>query len=158
MNYLLIGGAQSVGKSETIFRLANSLISRGFTLIAGTIPATFNDFRCVLEGLDNNKKIVKIILNSPSDTVSIINEFKNFYDINGSNYDIVISSIRDEGFYPRTDFFRIMNLNPKTNLILEIPLAKITRRGINFTTALNWYNTQIDNLINHSLQNHPFNL
>ncbi len=39
MNYLLIGGAQSVGKSETIFRLANTLISRGFTLIAGTIPS-----------------------------------------------------------------------------------------------------------------------
>lgn len=158
MNYLLIGGAQSVGKSETIFRLANNLISRGFTLKAGTIPTTFTDFRCVLEGLDNNKNIVKIILNSPSDTVPIINDFKKFYDTNGGIYDIVISSIRDEGFHPRTDFFRIMNLNPITNFILEIPLAKITRRGTNFTTALNWYNTQIDNLINHSLQNQPFNL
>jgi hypothetical protein len=29
MECLLIGGAQSVGKSETIYRLANSLIAAG---------------------------------------------------------------------------------------------------------------------------------
>lgn len=108
--------------------------------------------------MDNKNNNIKIIINSPSDTVPIINDFKKFYDINGGNYDIVISSIRDDGFYPRTDFFKIMNINPTTNFVLEIPLAKITRRETNFTTALNWYNIQIDNLISHALQNQPFNL
>jgi len=158
MNYLLIGGAETVGKSETIFRLANNLISRGFTLIAGTIPASFNDFRCILEGVDSHKNKIKIIINSPSDTVPIINDFKKFFDDNGSTYDIVISSVRDDDFYPRNDFFRIMNINPLKNFVLEIPLAKITRRGANFTTALNWYQNQIDILIDHTLQNRPYNL
>ena len=158
MNCLLIGGAQSVGKSETIYRIANDLTSRGFVLIAGTIPVTFSDFRCILEGLDKNNKTIKIIINSPSDTPQIINDFKDFYDNNGGQYDILISSIRDDNFWPRQDFFHIMNISTLTHFILEIPLAKITRRGNNFCTALNWYQIQVDNLIKHSLNNPPYNL
>lgn len=159
MNCLLLGGAQNVGKSETTYRTANFLRSNGFSLTSGTIPNSFQDFsRCVLEGLDQNGKLIKIIINSPSDTEEIINEFKTFFDNNGSNYDILISSIRDDNFYPRSDFFRIMNINNTKDFILEIPLGKITRRGNNFNIALNWYQTQMDNLINHILKNQPFNL
>ena len=50
MESLLISGAQSVGKSETIYRLANNLISKGFVVVAGTIPKAFDDFRAIVEG------------------------------------------------------------------------------------------------------------
>lgn len=157
MNCLLIGGAQSVGKSETIYRLANELTSRGFIIVAGSIPIPFSDFRCVLEGLDKKDNIVRIILNSPSDTVQIIQDFKNFYDVNGL-YDILISSVRDNDFYPRRDFFTIMDINLIRDFILEIPLGRITRRGTNFFTALNWYENQMDNLLIHTLSNPPYNI
>lgn len=54
MNSLLIGGAQSIGKSETIYSIANMLMAKGFVIIAGTIPPTFDDFRVVLRGLDKD--------------------------------------------------------------------------------------------------------
>lgn len=65
MKCLLFGGAESVGKSETIYRLANNLVSRGFIVTAGEIPQSFSDFRCVLEGLDQQEEKVRIIINSP---------------------------------------------------------------------------------------------
>ncbi len=157
MECLLIGGAQSVGKSEAIYRLTNNLTAFGYTVVAGSIPATFSDFRVVLEGQNRFGKIVRIIINSPTDTVDIINDFKTFFDTNG-NYDILISSIRDGNFWPRGDFFRIMNISRPKEFILEIPLAKITRRDSNFPIALNWYQTQIDNLLNHIVVNTPYNL
>lgn len=158
MECLLIGGAQSVGKSGTIYRLANDLVSRGFSVSAGSIPARFSDFKAILIGFNKSGDKITIIINSPTDTVDIINDFKKFYDDNGGVYDILISSIRDDDFWPRNDFFKIMNITSAKNFILEIPLAKITRRTTNLPIALRWYRSQIDNLINHTLTNNPFNL
>lgn len=158
MDCLLFGGAPNVGKSETIFRLANRLVSVGFRIVNGSIPASFNDFRVVLEGTNKTGTDIKIIINSATDTVDIINNFKNFYDSNGGSYDIMISSVRDHNFWPRNNFFRIMNINSTKDFILEIPLAKITRRDSNKIVALNWYEEQIDALVKHTLSNTPFNL
>ncbi len=156
MENLLIGGAPSVGKSETIYRLANRLIGKGFVVVAGSIPTTFNDFKIVVEGININEKKIRIIINSPTDTVAIINDFKSFFNANG-NYDILISSIRDNDFWPRRDFFRIMGISENENLV-EIPLGKITRRGRNFSVALDWYKVKIDKLIDHTLSNKPFEI
>lgn len=155
MDSLLIGGAQSIGKSGAIYRLTHRLITKGFIVVSGSFPATFVDFKVVLEGYNIQGKKVRIIINSATDTVDIINQFKDFYDKNGS-YDILVSSIRDNNFWPRLDFFSIMKINPAKDFILEIPLAKITRRGSNFSIALNWYENQLDTLIDHSLRNPPF--
>lgn len=156
MNSFLIGGAQSVGKSNTVYRLAKRLVSTGFVIISGSIPVSFNDFKVVIEGNDKNGKKVRIIINSPTDTIDIIKDFKKFYDDNGT-YDILISSIRDDDFYPRADFFKIMGIVEYQNT-LEIPLGKITRRGTNFPTALKWYEEKVDKLIEHTLNNSPFDI
>ena len=53
MNCLLIGGAPSVGKSETIFRIAKRLKNIGFVEIENKIPdSKKQDFRVILEGKD----------------------------------------------------------------------------------------------------------
>ncbi|KOS05533.1 hypothetical protein AM493_05415 [Flavobacterium akiainvivens] len=158
MECLLIGGAQSVGKSETIYRLAQRLIRAGFGIIAGTLPIPFSDFRVVLEGSNKYGKKIKIIINSPTDTDIIINDFKVFFDSNGGSYDILISSVRDDDFWPRPQFFSIMNISTPKDFILEIPLGKITRRGLNFPVALAWYQQQNDFLIDHTLSNTPFDI
>jgi hypothetical protein len=156
MESLLIGGAQSVGKSGAIHRLANRLIARGFLPIVSSVPVKFYDFEVVLEGTNRNGKIIRIIINSSTDTPGIIKKFKAFFDKNGT-YDILISSIRDDGYWPRREFFKIMGLNPKKNL-LEIPLGKITRRNANASIARTWYEDKVDKLIDHVLDNPPYNL
>lgn len=157
MKCLLIGGAPSVGKTGTIFRLTEKLISNGFVIVAGAIPSTLKDFKVVLEGKNKLDATVRVIINSASDQTIIIEDFKSFFDSNG-NYDLLISSIRDDDFWPRNEFFQIMNLKSETDVTLEIPLAKITRRGDNFETALAWYQTRIDRLLTHVLNNNPFDL
>lgn len=155
MNCLLIGGAPSVGKSQCIYRFTKHLISNGFIDITNSVPQVFKDFKAVLEGINKNGKQVRIIICTASDTVKHINNFKKYFDENGT-YDILISSVRDDNFWPRKDFFRIMNINEEG--ILEIPLAKITRRGSNFNTALKWYQNKIDQLVLHTLHNKPFDI
>lgn len=155
MNCLLIGGAPSVGKSESIYRLSVYLLNHGYTDITNTVPPEFRDFRTVLAGINHNGVLTRIIINSPTDTYAIIEDFKKFFDENGS-YDILISSIRDENFYPRSEFFKIMNLEALSTSLLEIPFAKITRRGDSFDRAINWYQNKMDDLIIHTLKNTPF--
>ncbi len=156
MNSLLIGGAPDTGKSKAIYRIANTLHGKGFAIIAGSIPATFNDFRVVLKGTDNNGKESIIIINSATDTEDIIKIFKKFFDTNGT-YHIMISSIRDENHYPRKEFFKIMELNVDES-VLEIPFAKITRIKKYRAIPLKWFADNMDNLINHVLKNNPFNI
>lgn len=157
MNTLLIGGTHNVGKSETIYNIAKKLLTKNFKEVAGNIPTKFDDFYVVLERSDENGKTTTIILNSATDTPNIIKRFKQFFDENGT-YHILISSIRDDGFYPRKEFFNIMVINPNDKNLIEIPLAKITRRGKNFGVALNWYSQKIEKLIIHTLSNSPFNI
>ncbi|MDF4201814.1 hypothetical protein PXD56_02535 [Maribacter sp. SA7] len=157
MNSLLIGGAQNTGKSQAIYRIANTLQSKGFKVIAGTIPATFSDFKVILKGIDNNGKDIIVIINSATDTEDIIKAFKKFFDSNGV-YHILISSVRDEDYYPRKDFFKIMELNSQDDFILEIPFAKITRIKKYRAKPLKWFADNMDNLMNHILRNNPFNI
>ncbi len=156
MNYLLIGGAQSVGKSESIYRLAQTLLTpaKGYTLIAGIFPSTISDFKIVIEGMDKRSVKIQILINSGTDTKKIIQNFKNFHDKN-QPLDIVISSVRDIS-NPRRDFFSLMKINV-TDIVLEIPLAKV-RRGKTRATALSWYQDKLDALILNTLSNAPFNL
>lgn len=157
MDCLLIGGAPSVGKSECIYRLTKYLISQGFVDVLNRVPQKFKDFRTVIEGKDRNGKSIRIIINSATDTTSVIENFKEFYDKNGT-YDVLISSIRDNSFSVRIDFFKIMNISDKTYNITEIPLSKITRRDENFKTALQWFRDMIDKLIISILKNQPFQI
>ncbi|MCY1530963.1 hypothetical protein D9M68_661730 [compost metagenome] len=157
MDCLLFGGAPSVGKSETIYRLTLFLLSKGFVDVLGTVPASFSDFNAVLEGLDKSGKNVRVVINTATDTPALIHRFKHFFDTNGS-YDILISSVRDDNFWPRNQFFTIMGISASSHKIIEIPLAKITRRGASFSTALSWYETSNDALNQHILSSQPFNL
>lgn len=158
MEYLLFGGAESVGKTTAIFETAQYLLlpTKGFKVISGTVPSKLADFRAVLEGNDNTGKKIKIIINSATDTEKKIKEFKSFYDQNGI-YDILISSVRDHNFNPRAKFFNIFGINPTSPNILEIPLGK-TRGGSGRSTALAWYAGTINKLAIHTLSNPPFNL
>ena len=156
MKYLLFGGAPNVGKSECIYRLAVHLKGMGFSDLHLSVPATFSDFRAVLEGLDKTGMPVHVIVNSATDTPDLIDDFKDFYDQNGA-YDILISSVRDDNFWPRDDFFSTMGINPSSPDLVEVPLAKVTRRNY-FPVALSWYSDKLDKLSLHLLSNPPFNL
>jgi len=155
MESILIGGAQSVGKTTIIYRLASRLLNNGFSYDKNSphLTAPYDDFMIVLEGNDKSGKFIRIIINSATDTVDIIQLFKDFYDKHGS-YDILISSVRDKGHWPRKEFFNIMKLNQN---VLEIPLGKVTRRK-NKGTAKQWYLDTMDTLIDTILGKSPYNI
>src|ERR1043165_8090863 len=101
MKYLLLGGAQSVGKTETIYRTAQFLLGRGFTVHSGTIPTTPVDFTAVLQGVDNSGVVIYILVNGATDTPAIINNFVKFYNGLSITVDIIISSVRDGSYSDR---------------------------------------------------------
>lgn len=155
MKSLLIGGAPSVGKSECVSRLTSTLISLGYKDLMNRATSGPHDFMTILEGENNDGKSIRIIVNTPSDTERIIRDFKRFFDENGE-YDLLISTVRDHDFYPRHSFFKIMNIDEGS--ALEVPLAKVTRRGNNRETALRWYHENIQNILLEILKNHPFSI
>lgn len=159
MKYLLFGGAPNTGKTGGITRLAELLITtKGFSVTANwNYPptSTNRDFRVILEGLDNKKNLIRIYINSATDTRKIIQDCKKFYDANHS-IDIVVSSIRDI-FSARIDFFNIMKVNNSTDYILELPLGKV-RRGNHRPLCLKWYEQKLDQLVKNVIENNPFSL
>jgi hypothetical protein len=155
MNYLLFGGAPSVGKSESITRLVGYLIQQKNFVRNNFKDLSNNDFFCILDGKDKNNCSIRIIVTSASDMPTIINDFK-IYCKNNSPYDLVISPIRDEGDGMRNRFLDVMDI-VNTDFCVEIPLAKITRRK-NWQIAYNWYKEKIDNMVNNCLENMPFNI
>jgi len=157
MIYLLIGGAQSVGKTQTIIRTADYLLNNGFKLKEGIYPNAKKDILILIEGLDKAKNKIRIIINSGTDTIYLIQKLKNFYDDN-LPIDFIISSVRDDGAFPSREFYKIMNISQPTDTVIEIPLAKITRRGVHTNPAISWYEDTIDKLIKHVLSNNPFNV
>jgi hypothetical protein len=158
MKYLLLGGAPSVGKTSAIYRLAQFLLTKGYVIIEGNIPTKTADFKIVLEGLDNIGNLIRIIINSATDDKNKIEELKKLNDKLSGSIQIIISSIRDGAIWPRELFFDIMKIDNNKDVILEIPLGKVNRRGNNFPVQRTWYENTIDNLLNHTLSNSPFNV
>ncbi len=156
MESLLIGGAPSVGKSQALYRLTERLLKSGFKVVTGEFPPIFDDFTIIIEKESTHSK-TRIIINSPSDNQNLIHSFKSFYDKHKGNngYNILVSSVRDPYFYPRLEFFQIMELSEEE--CFELPLAKITRQS-NKENVLAWYEDKIDRLIDLVLKSEPFNI
>lgn len=159
MNYLLISGAPNVGKTGTIYRLTEFLIThKSFKVICGQVPSSQKDFIALIEGYNQQNQKIIIAVNSASDNTETISKFKEFLSANNNfNVSIIISSIRDHNFFPRKIFFEIMDIND-SNIDIEIPLAKITRRKQHKNTAMQWYKNKIDNLVQFILNRQPFNI
>jgi hypothetical protein len=158
MKILLISGMECVGKTTSIRRLTDTLIrENGFHLEnCASLPLRLTeDFKIILF-----KNDFRIIINSASDSTEITNSFKIFFEENIlQGYNILISSVRDDDFYPRKDFFEtISQLSQSSDFTLEIPLAKTTRRGDNLDKQLKWYKEKIDCLLTHILQCPPYNI
>jgi hypothetical protein len=152
MNYLLFGGAPSVGKSEAIIRLELFLNSKRITTTHKQLLPN-GDFYACLDGTDSNGTKVRILVSSAADTPHIIHGFKSYCNLYPL-YDFIISAVRDDGDPDRNNFFSTMVIKP-SDCVLEIPMGKITRKN-NYTTALAWYSSRIDALAQTILGNAPF--
>jgi hypothetical protein len=159
MKALLFGGACSVGKTEAIIRLTKKILDSGFSVERGEFPPSnpnHKDIRLVLSGTDNKGEIIAIYINSATDSTNIIYDAKRFLD-NAGTVNFIISSVRDYDFWPRKDFFQIMGIDPLSSDVLEIPLAKITRRNNGFNVALSWYEVALDKLVEKIIREQPYN-
>jgi hypothetical protein len=153
MNYFLAGGPVSVGKSETVFRIARYLLGKGFRDVHNLVPATQVDFCALLEGSNTLGKTVRIIINSIADADKDIDCLSDFYADNPC--DIIISAIRCDGYPVRTYFMSKMNVTPADS-VTEMPMAKISGNLAAYQMALNWYRNSVDAIIQLLLGQLPF--
>ncbi len=150
MDFLLIGGQPNTGKSETIFRIAENL-NNNTRFNSVSLPNYGDDFSVVFNGSNNNGALITIFVHSATDDASWIDILeKGVIDINP---DIVITSIRDIDWQRR----RLLGI-VGGNFVVEVPLARITRRHHHRGIALNWYRNSVDNNVNFVLGNNPFDL
>lgn len=158
MKYLLIGGAKSVGKTTALWDVYDYLRSIHFIHIDPNfvMPSTPVDFKVVLEGKDKFGKTIYILLNTPTDENIFIDYLDTFRKAQKVKIDIIISSVRDVD-PERAYFFSKMAINPTVDIVVEVPLAKVT--NINTRGAsMRWFQTSINNLIKHTLSNQPFDI
>ena len=151
MKYLLFEGAANTGKTSAVIRIANHLVNNfNYQVVAGnTIPSVQSkkDFYSLMENSTTRKRIV---VNSPSDYITVIDDFKCFYD-NNQPVDIVISSCREEK-YLREHFYTSFNINDSDDVVV-IPLGKITRRNENLKKqSMKRYKECIDSLAQRFLE------
>lgn len=158
MKYLLLGGAPNTGKTSAIYRLAQFLLNRNYIIIEGSFPSQISDFKIVLQGSDNIGNLIRIIINSATDYKNNIEELKKLNDKLSGSIQIIISSVRDGAIWPREQFFEIMEIDNNKDVVIEIPLGRANRRGENLPVQLAWYERTLDNLLNHTLSNSPFNI
>jgi len=158
MNYFLFGGAVNVGKTETIGRLAQHLLGRGFQDILNSVPGNNNlqsDFCAILEGTNSAGQRIRVILNSAADIDQNIDDLVLFCQ-NNQPHDIIISAIRCDGYPVRNYFFNRLGINPQTDHVTELPMASIHGNLTNPIQTLQWYQNNIDNIAHILLAGPPF--
>ena len=158
MEYLLISGAQDVGKTKSIYLLVRDILKekKGFQEIDGKFPKKCIDFIVLLEGKDKDGKTVRIIVNSPTDHPSLVDRLKNFKEKNQKKQPVnfLISSVRD-GNQEIKYFFDTMDI---TSNFIEVPLAKIIPDRKDYKAALKRYQDTVSKLLAHILEAPPFDL
>ena len=91
--YILIGNPNT-GKTTITTMIERYLRSIGFRNYCRRYEISENDSAIVLEGANINGKTIRILLNTPSDTIGIIDEVYDYYQQN-SSVDFVITTVRD---------------------------------------------------------------
>lgn len=151
MKILLISGAPNTGKTTITTMIERYLRSIGFRNYCRRYEISENDSAIVLEGANINGKTIRILLNTPSDTIGIIDEVYDYYQQN-SSVDFVITTVRDM-YEERNYLFETFNINNYE--YYEIPLARVTRRNDNEEAKENYF-TRVLDLVKHILSMEPF--
>jgi hypothetical protein len=151
MKYLLVGGAEDVGKTGAIRRLTNYLVDRkgkGFENISPKDlrkkyrfdPQKPKDFMAILSS--ENYKDRHIAINSATDNKDFIKDFKKSIVDKDNKISIIISSIRDINVPKknlRQYFVDTLEISKDNDdIVIELPLTRIP------TSALKWYENNID--------------
>lgn len=158
MNFLVVSGAPSTGKTTALNQIAEWLrvkysISTDFygNSLPSFLPDStgkYWDFSIVI--ILNGRKI---IIHSATDDINWMDKLVELIKQNPES-EIVITSCRD--IYWERDYF-MTNVRPFSTFFLESPLGKITRRK-DFALADNWYKDTLLELHKYILTNNPYNL
>jgi hypothetical protein len=174
--YLILPGAPGTGKTGALSRLTASFLIGKKGFIHVPIPSPANpypyppvkpgaDFLALFERQpmppDKQWRLIRIVMNTGMDAprcADILRDFINQCGQLGKTPDIIITAGRDANFHPSPHFWKTMEISPANLNVLQVPLAKITRRGHDHSTALTWYQQRTDALLEHILSNAPFNI
>lgn len=160
MDFLVISGAPSTGKTTAINRIAEWVSNRG-NILSDTQGNPLPTFLPNAEGNFDDISIVviyqgrKIIIHSATDDKDWMDKLIELLG-NNLDADIVITSCRDINW--ERDYFTA-HIRPLAAFFLETPLGKITRTNVqNSNAAHTWYRNTLLALHQHILLNNPFSL
>lgn len=155
MNVILISGQNDTGKTQSCFFIQKILQQKSFKQIYSSSNISSGNFFKAYTGFNKKQKQVNILINSESDLIGSGKRLQQYLQIN-KNTDIVITTIRDiENL--RTNIENVLKPYCTSTDIIEIPLAKITRK-IKFNDSYKWYKNAIENLLKFIIEHAPFDL
>ena len=135
MRVILISGAPNTGKSEVSKKLYELLKNKGFNEIEKDPNGYANkDYIVIFEGKDKNGNLVRILLNYAADNDDIINTFLDWLK-NKEPFDIVITVMRTKGNL----YDRVKNAFNNSDIILTLPLKRITAQNYQLNEAIEYY-------------------
>lgn len=131
MNFLFFSGPSGAGKTPSITRYKDHLLSTGYKS-SNFIGMGPTDFACVL--IKNDRKI---IFWSATDTHKLIDALVSFISVH-SDAEAVVASCKSFNVSTRQYQFEQLQLADPLNTFMEIPLGRqIT--GDNRNQSLGWY-------------------
>lgn len=148
MNVILISGQNDTGKTQSCFFIQKILQQKSFKQIYSSSDISSGNFFKAYTGFNKKQKQVNILINSESDLIGSGKRLQQYLQIN-KNTDIVITTIRD--------IENVLKPYCTSTDIIEIPLAKITRK-IKFNDSYKWYKNAIENLLKFIIEHAPFDL
>jgi hypothetical protein len=166
--YLILPGAPGTGKTGALIRLTASFLlgKKGFIHVPSQPPDDQYayppklgvDFLALFE---NQQRRIRIMVNTGMDSPRCAYKLKGFIKQCGQwnmMPDIIITAGRDANFYPSSHFWRTMEISQNNPNVIQVPLARITRRTYNHSPTLTWYQQRMDALLEHILSKNPFNI
>lgn len=162
MKILFIAGNEGSGKSPVCSNL-EKLIGEHYEIFHNRIANPLGneaDFIKIFEGKTRDKRDIRIVLSSASDSKDIINNMikKLQLAFEGKRHTniILITSARNTGDANRDYLEEQIAKVCSDNEIIEFPLARINDKADE--SVHNWYHKTVDDILKHILANEPFNL
>lgn len=162
MKTLFIAGNEGAGKTPVCNNL-EKLLCESYKVFHKRIAnpqGHEEDFIKIFEGMTKDRRDIRIVLNSASDSQEVINNMiaKLQLAFEGKRHTniILITTARNTGDAARDYLEKEIANICSDNEIIEFPLARINDKADE--SVHNWYHKSVDEILKHILANEPFNL
>lgn len=162
MKTLFVAGNEGSGKTPVCNNF-EKLLNGNYRIYHKRIanPAGHEeDFIKIFEGTTKDKRDIRIVLTSASDSQEVIDnmieKLKLAFDGKRHTNIVLITTARNTGEPSRKYLEKKIAEICSENEIIEFPLARINEKAEE--SVHEWYHKSVDSILEHILSNEPFNL